>query len=181
MMMNAQKGSGLIVVILVLAFMLAVGIAVLTVTGTGSKVSGNVRNQEEAFNAAEAGFETARHFIGNALTSGAWSGFEGHYLQEPTGIELPASDNYFRRRTDEELLSALSASTTNILYYHQPFVRTPAGTDDPRFTYTVFIIDDEAGGGTSDPDDVLLVSIGAVRAGTRIVATSRLEIVLAMP
>jgi hypothetical protein len=45
--------------------------------------------------------------------------------------------------------------------------------------YTAFLIDDEAGGSTADPSDAILVVIGVVRAGTRILSTSRLEIVLA--
>jgi hypothetical protein len=54
------------------------------------------------------------------------------------------------------------------------------GADDLRYTYTTFLINDEAGAGSYDPNDVLLVTIGVVRAGTRVLATSRLEIVIAV-
>jgi len=47
-----EKGSGLIIVILVLAFLLAVGTALISVTGINSKVAGNIRTQHQAFNAA---------------------------------------------------------------------------------------------------------------------------------
>ena len=57
---HPERGSSLIVVILVIAFMLGVGVAILTITGIAPKVAGSVRDQEEAFNVAEAGFETAR-------------------------------------------------------------------------------------------------------------------------
>ena len=46
-------------------------------------------------------------------------------------------------------------------------------------TNRAFLINDEAAGGAADPNDVLLVVIGVVRSGSRILATTRLEIVLA--
>ena len=68
--MRFKQGSSLIVVILVMAFMLSVGIALLTITGVAPKISGSVRNQEEAFNVAEAGFEAARVAIASARRGG---------------------------------------------------------------------------------------------------------------
>lgn len=57
----------MMIVILVLAFMLTVGVAVLAVTTSGPKVSASMRYQEEAFNAAEAGFDAARMSIDDFL------------------------------------------------------------------------------------------------------------------
>ena len=54
-----ERGVSLIIVILVMAFMLTVGIALVTITSTGPAVAGNIRLQDQAFNAAEAGFDAA--------------------------------------------------------------------------------------------------------------------------
>jgi hypothetical protein len=185
-MKSQESGSSLIVVILVISFLLVVGTAVLTVTSTGPKISGNVRDQEMAFNAAEAGFDASRMAIENSLSNGAWTSFSEHYLYEPTGFDIPfigGAENpvYFRRHTDEEVLTMIAPYSTNpdkVIFYNQPFVHDASGSDDLRYTYTAFLINDEAGGGTVDPTDVLLVCIGVVRAGTKILATARLEIVL---
>ena len=190
-MKRAERGSGLIVIIVVIAFLLAVGIMVVTVTSTGPKVSGNVRNQEEAFNAAEAGFDASRKQMENLFSNGTWFSFEGHYLIQPAGIDMPTLGGafnplYFRSLSDEELLGLIDPNgdglpdLPNTIFFQQPFTKTSAGADDLRYTYTSFLINDEAGAGSLDSSDVLLVCIGVVRAGTRILATSRLEIVLAV-
>ncbi len=187
-MKSQQRGSTLIVVILVIAFMLAVGIAVLTVTSTGPKISGNVRDQEEAFNAAEAGFDASRKAIEDLIMSGTWVSFSDHSLDQPVGIDIPfiagaVNPLYFRRNTDEEVLAMIEpykADINQVLFYDQPYVKDTAGADDLRYTYSAFLIDDEAGGGTPDPNDILLVCIGVMRSGSRVLATARLEIVLAM-
>ena len=44
----------------------------------------------------------------------------------------------------------------------------------------MFLIDDEAGSPTPDVTDVMLVCIGVVRSGNRILATSRLEVLLGL-
>jgi hypothetical protein len=186
-MKSLKSGSSLIVVILVAAFLLAVGIAVLTVTSTGPSISGNVRDQEEAFNTAEAGFDASRKAIEDRIMSGTWVSFSDHCLDVPAGIDIPfigGAENpvYFRRHTDEEVLALIAPYSTNpdkVIFYNEPFIQN-AGTDDMRYTFTAFMINDEAGGGPPDPSDVLLVCIGIKRAGTRVVATARLEIVLAM-
>ena len=93
-----ERGSSLIVVILVMAFMLAVGVAILSITGISPKVAGSVREQEEAFNTAEAGFETARLAIERSLLDGTWSGLQDNCLRTPAVIDLPLDANYFRRQ-----------------------------------------------------------------------------------
>ena len=174
-----RKGATLIVVIMVLAFLLSIGIVLLTVTASGPQVAGNLRWHEQAFNAAEAGFDTSWIAIEGFFTE-TWTNFDGHYLIEPAGIDLPLDQNYFRKFNDIELLNLLgdfNAGTPtydNIIFYKQRVVPS-----DSRLTYTVFLIDDEAGVPSTDPKDALLVCIGAVQMGDNII-TSRLEIELAI-
>ena len=198
-------GSGMMVVILVLAFMLTVGVAVLAITTSGPKVSASMRYQEEAFNAAEAGFDAARMTIDDFFGNGQWTNFTSHYLSGLTanGIEMPfiggnletPNPGYFRRLTDEQILNLIdnnhdgipdSAAQGQLVFFEQPFVYGPDGTLDQRYRYTVFLIDDEAGtGAATDPTDTLMVCIGVVRSGQavsdRILATCRLEIEIEMP
>lgn len=180
-----EKGSGLIIVILVMAFLVTVGIAVITVTGVGSRVAGNLRSQHNAFNAAEAGFDAAWIAIEDLFLTEAWTSFDGNYLVDPTGIDLPLDVNYFRKLTDLELLTLLDSNDdgtpdySNIIFFKQEFIPAQGGGTDPRYTYTAFLIDDERGGGTSDPGDVLLVCIGTAGTGSTM-TTSRIEVVLAV-
>jgi len=200
---KSPSGSGLIIVILVLAFMLTVGVAVLTVTSSGPKVSATMRYQEEAFNAAEAGFDAARMTIEDLLGNGAWLNFGNHYLTGVTnpGIDIPflngdltkPNPGYFRRLTDEQILNLLDNDhdgtcdyPDKVVFFEQPFVYDQKRNLDQRYRYTVFLIDDEAGtGAATDPTDALVVCIGVVRSGPnpsdRIMATCRLEIEIEMP
>ena len=178
-----DKGMGLIVVILVLAFMLTVGILLVTITGTGSKVTGNIRWQEQAFNAAEAGFDSAYLAIEDFFAGESWTSFDGHYLIDPAGIDIPLDDFYFRKKTDAEILALLDPTGDgvpdydNVIFYKTPYIPDGAGGFDNRYTYTVFIIDDERGGGAPDPGDALLICIGAVQLGDSLI-TSRVEVEL---
>ncbi|MEN6310289.1 MAG: PilX N-terminal domain-containing pilus assembly protein [Acidobacteriota bacterium] len=175
-----ERGSSLIVVIIIMAFMLAVGVAVLTITGVAPKLSGSVRDQEEAFNTAEAGFEAARIAIEQGLLNGTITSLQDNCLKTPTGIDLPLDAAYYRRQSDIALVETLSEGTTGVLFKDHPFLKTTSGSDDLTRTYTVFLIDDEAGGATSDATDVLLISIGVIRSGNRILSTSRLEVLLGL-
>ncbi len=178
-----EKGSGLIVVILVMAFLVTVGIAVITVTGIGSRVAGNIRTQHNAFNAAEAGFDSTWIAIEDLFINESWINFEGHYLVDPAGIDIPQDVNYFRKLSDQELLNLLDSNDDgtpdygNILFFKQEFVPAQGGGTDPRFTYTAFLMDDERGGVASDPFDALLVCIGTSGTGSSM-TTSRIEVVL---
>jgi hypothetical protein len=173
---------------MVVAFMLAVGVALLTISGTGPKVSGSVRNQEEAFNTAEAGFDAARIAVENNFFDGTWTNLPDNCLQTPAGIDLPYDPNYFRKKTDAELVAdpaaggiPLPTANNGVIFKDQPFIKTAAGTDDLTRTYTVFLIDDEADtahGAVPDPSDVLMICISVVRSGNRILSTSRLEILI---
>lgn len=180
-----EKGSGLIVVILVMSFLVTVGIAVITVTSVGSRVAGNLRAQHLAFNAAEAGFDAAWIAIEDSFFVETWTSFDGHYLVDPTGIDLPLDVNYFRKLTDLELFTLLDSNDdgtpdySNIIFFKQEFIPAQGGGTDPRYTYTAFLIDDERGGGVSDPSDVLLICIGTAGTGPTM-STSRLEVVLAV-
>jgi hypothetical protein len=148
-----------------------------------------LRSQEEAFNAAEAGFNAAQSQLKAYFSGGTWTSFEGHYLTQPTNIDRPfvsyaVNPSYFRRMTDEEILLALdpgkdgTADYAPLLSFQQTFATIETGATDIRLAYTAFLINDEAAGGTPDPGDVLLVVIGVVKSGTRILASTRLEIVL---
>jgi hypothetical protein len=178
-----EKGMGLIVVIMVLAFLQIIGFTLLMVTGTGTKVAGNVRTQQMAYNAAEAGFDVAWTEIEEAIANSEWAGFAGHYLNEPVGIDDPASDGYFRKLSDEELLALIdpeedgSPNLSYVVFCRQPYIQVGAGFKTTH-TYTVFLIDDEAGSGTPDPSDCLMVCIGCVSTGSTN-TTTRIEIELA--
>ncbi len=180
-----EKGAGLIVVILVMAFLVSVGIALITVTGTGSRVAGNVRAQQEAFNAAEAGFDAAWIAVEDFFLEQAWTSFEGHTLVDPTGIDIPLDVNYFRKLTDQEVFDLLDpdgdgiADYGNVIFFKQEFIPLSGGGTDPRYTYTAFLIDDEAGGGTPGPTDALLVCIGTAGTGPSM-STARIEVLLAV-
>ena len=176
-----EKGATLIVLIIVIAFLLAVGILVLYITGTGPEVAGNIRLQEQAFNAAEAGFDNSWIQIEGAFIAAGWTNFEGQYITTPPGISDPslANPDYFRKLTDEEILAAVNPTDPNMIFFKEPYVTTQSGTTDMRYTYTAFLIDDEAGGGDPDPFDALLVCIGTVQTGN-VMTTARLEIELAV-
>jgi len=194
--LDKPAGSGLMVVILVVAFMLAVGVAVLTVTSSGPKISASMRYQEEAFNVAEAGFEAARIRISEE----GWSDFGDLYLKGVTngGIDVPFIGNdpnnpnpgYFRCMTDEQILSLIdndhngqpdNVPVQSFVFFEEPFVYGQAEPAQSNDRFTVFLIDKGAGNGSaSDPLSALLVCIGVVRSGPevsdKILATSRLEI-----
>lgn len=180
-----RRGVTLIIVILILTFLLTIGLMLITVTTTGKRVSANIRSQDQAFNAAEAGFDTGWIAVENSFADNAWTSFEGHYLTQPPGIDLPSSDNYFRRLTDNQILNLLDSDGDgtvdydNVIFYRQPFSHDENGNFDSRFTYTVFLIDDEAGGLSTDPSDALMVCIGTAGTGEEM-NTVRLEIELAV-
>jgi hypothetical protein len=180
---SQEKGSGLIVVILVMAFLVTVGIAVITVTGVGSRVAGNIRSQHNAFNAAEAGFDASWIAIENFFLDESWTTFEGQYLVDPAGIDIPQDVNFFRKLSDQELLDLLDSNGDgapdygNLIFFKQEFIPAQGGGTDPRYTYTAFLMDDERGGVTSDHLDALLVCIGTAGTGSTM-TTSRIEVVL---
>ncbi len=186
-----EKGMALIIVVIVLAFLQVVGIVLLQVTGTGPKVAGNIRTQQQAYNAAEAGFDVAWTEIEENFSIGDWAHFDGHYLIEPAGIDDPQSDNYFRRLADVELLNLIdpdgdeNPDVSTVIFCRKTYAqvqdekyRAEDGTDT-RYRYTVFFIDDEAGGGIPDSSDAILVCIGTVEIGNTI-TTTRLEIELVL-
>ena len=178
---QSERGAALIVVILVLTFMLTIGMVLLTVTGTGPQVAANIHTQQRAFNAAEAGFDASWFAIQDLFINGGWTNFDGHYFSELNGIDLPSDTNYFRKLTDLELLRLLDADDDgtcdypNVISFKQLYHIDENGHLDPRYSYTTFLIDDEAGGGTADPGDVLLICIGIFDQGSNI-TTSRLEV-----
>ncbi len=167
-----DKGAGLIVMILVVAFLLSVGILLLFVTGTSSAVAGNVRQQERAFDAAEAGFDAAFEQLNSNIilnqTMGDFSllyrtTFNGQPgLDDSTpgaaGSQSCGNPNYYKCRTDEELWADVVKDPTHALFVNQPLAT------DGTMAYTVFLINDEgAPGVTLNDKDCDVVCIG--RAG----------------
>ena len=135
-----RNGMGLIVVILVLAFLLAVGMTVISITQTGPEVAGNVRLHQQALQAAEAGFDAAWRQLSDQLGGGIIADFTTLYRTTyggASGLDDPASANYFRRLTDQQLVADVVANSENELFADEPM------PGDPRFAYTVFLIDDE--------------------------------------
>jgi hypothetical protein len=178
-----ERGVALIIVILVMSFLLIIGLVLVTVTTTGTRVAGNVRAQQLAFNAAEAGFDATWKSIQNSFLNDLWSTFDGHYMSEPIGVDDPMSDVYFRKLTDLEILNYIDANgdgiadVGNVIFCRERYVLDTSGNLDPRYTYTCFLIDDEAAGGLPDASDVLLVCIGTAGTGNTM-STTRLEIEL---
>jgi len=169
---SSQRGAGLIVVIMIVAFMLAVGMLLLTVTGTSPKISDNIRLQGMAFDAAEAGFNSAWGVLNDQFLNRLAENFAGMYRTTFGGVEGlddPSSPRYFRSLTDEQLWADLVADPTNALFVNQPLVT------DPRNAFSVFLINDEAPGTIiADDRDCLLVCIGRSPRNTY----KRLEIVI---
>ena len=57
---DGQRGSVLVLALLVTMIILGIGLTVMWVASSATKVSGNLTRRQEAFNAAEAGIERAR-------------------------------------------------------------------------------------------------------------------------
>ena len=182
---NEERGIGLVIVIIIMAFLMIIGVGLVTMTSTGREVAGNYRFHQQAFNAAEAGFDDAWTYLSTKFSSSEWTSFEGHTVTEPAGIDLPDDANYFRKKTDEELLALIDsdgdgyANSANVIYFYKTYVAASGGGIDSNYHYTAFLIDDEAGSPTPDPTDVLMVCIGVVNRGGTLV-TTRLEIELVL-
>jgi len=172
-MTRKDRGAGLIIMIIVVAFLLSVGILLLFVTGTGSVVAGNIRQQERAFSAAEAGFDATFQSLNTGIViNQTVTDFASMYrttLGGQPGLDDPASPNYFRRRTDSEIWADVVSDPTNAVYVNQPL------TTDSSLTYTVFLVNDEAVVGVSPNDmDCLIICLG--RAGRNTFA--RIEVTI---
>ncbi len=180
-----KRGVGLIIIILVIAFMLAVGLMLVTVTGTGPLVASNIYLQDQAFNAAEAGFDKTWYQLEANYIASGWVSFDGHYVVTPAGIDNPIDPNFYGNMTDAQLLALLDQNNDgypddpSVLFFKQPYVVGPTGALDERYTFTAFLINDEAGGGAPNPMDALLICIGSVQHGET-TATARLMIELAV-
>jgi hypothetical protein len=170
-----ERGSGLIIIIMIVAFMLAVGMLLLTVTGTSPKASDSMRLQGMAFDAAEAGFNAAWVVLNDNFLNRLTTNFSGQYRVHfggSAGLDDPRSPSYFRSLTDEQLVADIAADNTAAnpaLFSSEPLVT------DPRCSFTVFLVNDEAPGTiTADDNDCILVCIGRGPRNTY----KRLEIVI---
>jgi hypothetical protein len=171
---------GLIVVIIVTAFLLVVGLTLAMITGSGTTMARNIRLQEQAFNAAEAGFNRAWTQIEEYFVAAGWTNFGGHCVDTPAGIDNPNDhQEHFSFKTDDELLGLLTGTTNGVIFYKEPCVAAQAGIPGQQLSYTVFLIEDDGGGMALDPSDATLVCIGAVQTGNTL-TTARLEIGLGM-
>lgn len=170
---SEERGVSLIIIILVMVFMLTVGVALVTITGTGPSVAGNMRLEEQAFNAAEAGFDAAWRYLNDNISGGTLVSFSSLYrttYNSVTGLDdpTPTNPNYFRRLTDQQLYDDVARLTDNYIFASQ------AMPNDPRLSYTVFVINDDVGGGSPDHQDSILVCIGKGPRNTY----SRLEVTI---
>ena len=169
---SRERGSGLIVVIMVVAFMLAVGMLLLTVTGTSPKISDNIRLQTMAFDAAEAGFNAAWGVLNDQFLNRVVDDFGPLYrttFEGNAGLDDPQSPFYFRRLTDEQLWDDIVADPGNALFAAEPLAT------DPLCAFSVFLINDEAPGTiAADDRDCLIICIGRGPRNT----FKRLEIVI---
>lgn len=157
---NQERGSGLIVIIMIVAFMLAVGMLLLTVTGTSPKVSDSLRLQGMAFDAAEAGFNSAWIILNDNFLNKLYSSFGGQYRSNfggAPGLDDPLSPSYFRGLTDEQIVADCLANPDPLtIIFNSEVLAT-----DPRCAFTVFLINDEAPGTiAADDNDCILVCIG---------------------
>ncbi len=169
---SRERGSGLIVVIMIVAFMLAIGMLLLTVTGASPKASDSMRLQGMAFDAAEAGFNSAWIVLNDAFLNKVYESFGSHYRTQfggAEGLDDPLSPFYFRKLTDEQIVADVADDPTNAMFNSEVLAT------DPRCTFTVFLINDEAPGTiASDDNDCILVCIGRGPRNTY----KRLEIVI---
>ena len=167
-----ERGAGLIVVIMIVAFMLAIGMLLLTVTGASPKASDSMRLQGMAFDAAEAGFNSAWIVLNDAFLNKVYSSFGGHYRTQfggAEGLDDPLSPSYFRGLTDAQIVADVAADPTNAIFNSEVLAT------DPRCAFTVFLVNDEAPGTiAADDNDCILVCIGRGPRNTY----KRLEIVI---
>lgn len=183
--LRRERGSGLIAIIMIVAFMLAVGMLLLAVTGTSPKVSDSLRLQGMAFDAAEAGFNAAWTVLNDRFNSGMMMSFAGQYRTSYGGVadvlDAPfyppltatANPSYFRSLTDDQIIAdCLAHPDASLIFNSEPLAI------DPRCSYTVFLINDEAPGTmTPNDNDAILLCIGRGPRNT----TKRLEIVIECP
>lgn len=179
---NRERGSGLIIIIMIVAFMLAVGMLLLSVTGTSPKVSDNIRLQGLAFDAAEAGFDAAWASLNDSFMTMSYTSFSGHYHADYAGnpgvLDKPGPITthpfYFRNLTDAEIygdcLENAGVYGTTLIWNNIQIDPDPAVADsatDFVASYTVFLINDE--GAVADDHDCTMVCIGRYgrRAATR--------------
>ncbi len=174
---SRERGSGLIAVIMIVAFMLAVGMLLLSVTGTSPKISDSIRLQGLAFDAAEAGFNTAWGLLNDQFLLQGGENFGGMYRTTygvSAGLDDPLSQFYFRSLTDQQLWDDLVANPPAVGGGEFALVDQPLPTD-PRCSFTVFLINDEAPGTiVADDRDCIMVCIGRGPRNT----FKRLEIVI---
>lgn len=163
-----ERGVALIIVIIVLFFMVAVGFALMAVTGSGPSIAGNVRWRQQVLNAAEAGADASLKLISETVDD-----FGTQYRTTfggATGLDDPSSTNYFRHLSDKQLVDDVTANADHFLFASQPM------PDDIRLTYTTFLVDGEAGSPSSSHSQAILICIGQGPENTYV----RIEVTLEM-
>ncbi len=147
---SRERGTALIIVVIILFFMVAVGFALYSVTGTNPNMAGNIRWHERVLYAAEAGVKASLDLLSQTQTSFQYRTTFGG----ATGLDDPLSPYYFRRLTDEQLVNDVATSTDNFLFASQSL------PDDTRLTYTSFLVDPMAVNPASAHTQALMVCIG---------------------
>ncbi|OGD24933.1 MAG: hypothetical protein A2Y56_14680 [Candidatus Aminicenantes bacterium RBG_13_63_10] len=165
---NERPGVALIVVMLVLAFMAAVGFALMTVTRSGPDVAGNVRWRQRVLSAAEGGVDNSLMQINQ--TPDVFSNQYRTTFGGSAGLDDPLSTSYFRKLTDQQLVEDVLNQPDHYIYASEPL------PDDNRLTYTSFLIDPQAANPTSSQTQAILVCIGQGPQNTYV----RIEILLEM-
>jgi len=165
---NSERGVALIVVMLVLAFMAAVGFALVIVTRSGPDVAGNVRWRQRVMAAAESGVDNSLQRINETPDT-----FDNQYRTTfggLAGLDDPLSAGYFRKLSDQQLVDDVLSNPDHYIFASEPM------PDDNRLTYTCFLIDNQAGNPVDAHNQALLVCIGQGPQNTYV----RIEVLLEM-
>jgi Tfp pilus assembly protein PilX len=151
--MNKERGSALVIIVLVVFVLTMVGIAGVLYMTMEDRLSGNTKLTGEALYAAEIGLRAGESFVGTTCATGS---------PAITGL-LTGSTTY---QAPGAGYLAYSAGTS----YQNVSVTMPSGANDSA-TYSIFVrnnIDDQAGSSeTTDVDSrVNIISIATVKDPT---------------
>lgn len=84
----AQKGSVLIVSMLILLVLTLIGVTAMGTSALEEKMAGNSRDQDLAFQAAEAALKDAETFLDGIVATGGFTGVNGLYPNVSPGPDI---------------------------------------------------------------------------------------------